>query len=76
MFQTGAVTYDIIKTVDSRVNVQVVVTVTSAPIPGVQQIAVTSRVNANKIQFSSYTQVFLSISFVYTDLYVVFIKLF
>ena len=55
--QTGAVSYKITKKVASNVAVEVVVTVTSSPIPGVQQIAVGPRVNSVDIEFDINTQV-------------------
>ena len=55
--QTGAVRYEITKKVASNVAVAVVVTVTSSPIPGVQQIAVAPRVNSVNISFNINTQV-------------------
>ena len=55
--QTGAVSYEITKKVASWYTVEVVVTVTSSPIPGVQQIAVAPRVNSVNINFDINTQV-------------------
>ena len=49
--------YEITKKVDSNVAVEVVVTVTSSPIPGVQPISVTSRVNSVDVEFDVNTQV-------------------
>ena len=56
-FQQGPITYEITKVVDPSVKVTVGVTITSAPIPGVQPVSIITRIKEANIMFSKNTTV-------------------
>ena len=55
--QSGRITYKITKQADINDEVEVVVIVTSVPIPGVQQILITSRVSDMNINLTQNSKV-------------------
>lgn len=57
LLQNKEVKYTVTKLVAQDVEVKVGLTVSSAPIPGVQPISITSRVNEDTIEFTQETQV-------------------
>ena len=55
--QSGRITYKITKQADINDEVEVAVIVTSVPIPGVQQIAITSRVSNTNVNLTQNSKV-------------------